>query len=73
MVNLIPLTLSLKGGKLRSPECSFISFGDAVNYLDDCCVIGGGSDQELVSYVIKKKKKPFVWSVSHYAVPDDIA
>lgn len=52
MVNLIPLTLSLKSGKLKSPECSFISFGNAVNYLGDFCVVGGGSVQELVSYVI---------------------
>lgn len=75
MVNLIPLTLSLKGGNLRGPKRSFISSGDAVNYLDDCCVVGGGSGQELVSCVIWKKNnnKPFVWSVSHYAVPDDIA
>lgn len=55
MVNLIPLTLSLKGDELRSPECSFISFGVAVNYLDDFYVVGGRSVQELVSYVIKKK------------------
>lgn len=52
MVNLIPLTLSLKGGNLRGPKHSFISSGDAVNYLDDCCVVGGGSGQELVSCVI---------------------
>lgn len=50
MVKLIPLTLSLKGGKLTSAEYTFISFGDAVNYLGDCSVVSGGSIQELVSY-----------------------
>ena len=48
MVNLIPLTSSLKGGKLRSAEYMFISLGDAVSYLDDHSVVAGGSIQKLV-------------------------
>lgn len=53
MVNLIPLTLSLKGGKWRSPECSYGSLEDAVNYVDDCCAVGG-EECPGSSYVIKK-------------------
>lgn len=56
MVNLIPLNLSLKGGKLSNPECSYISLGDAVNCVDDCCVVGR-EEYSRSSYVIKKKKK----------------
>ena len=48
MVNLIPLTSSLKGGKLRSAECTFISLGNAVSYLDDRSLVVVGSIQKLV-------------------------
>ena len=49
MVTLIPLTSSLKSGKLRSAECTFIALGDAVSYLDDHSVVAGGNIQKSVS------------------------
>lgn len=73
MVNLIPLTLSVKGGKLRSAERTFISLVDAVNYLDDRSVVGGGSVQELVSYVRRQTFPLVCFAQKLSAVLDDAA
>lgn len=72
MVKLIPLTLSLKGGKLTSAEYTFISFGDAVNYLGDCSVVSGGSIQELVSYLKKNSLLVYFTKKKLYALLDYI-